>query len=310
MRRRYGKKRWPVAVWRVLLCLCLVVAGCLLPLPMGEGDAGMTVRFLDMGQADATLIFCEGQTMLVDAGLNADATHLVNTLKKLGVRKIDLLVGTHPHEDHIGGLDSVIDAFDIGTVLMPDIEYDTWSYRSVIKSIEKKHIPSIAPKVRDSFELGGAKITVLSPKGTDYEDINHFSLVLRVDYNKFSMLLMGDSEEINEIEMMKAGLPLRADVLKAGHHGGNKSTSKAFFSAVKPTACVISCGPDNPNFHPHPSVLRRFEQAKCKIYRTDLQGTITLVSDGKGYNVTVEGKKTGVMHWIRSLIGRGETVHE
>ena len=308
MKRRYGKqqlyrkKRWSITTWRIIICLVLIAVGCSISFPTAPSVIGLTVHFLDVGQADATLVSCEGQTMLVDAGLNVDAGNLVNTLKNLGVRKIDLLVGTHPHEDHIGGLDAVIDAFDIGVVWMPDIAYDTWSYRSVCKAIDKKHLKLVAPKVWDTFALGGATVTVFSPKRTDYEDLNHCSLVLKVEYNKFSMLLMGDSEEINEIEMMRAGLPLKADVLKAGHHGGNKSTSKAFFSAVKPTACIISCGPDNPNFHPHPSILRRFEQSKSAIYRTDLQGTINLVSDGKGFNITVEGKKSNVMNWLRRIM--------
>lgn len=260
---------------RLLLILILLV------IPM-TALADLTAYFFDVGNADATLIEADGKYMLIDAGTNAGADELVQQLKDMGITRLEYVVGTHPHEDHIGGLDDVIYNFDVGALIMPDVSHNTATYYDVVIAIETYDHEVYPPSVGDTFQFGGAVATVLSPARNDYAGLNFFSVVLRVEYDGFTILLMGDAEDVNEFEMLNAGHDLKASVLKVGHHGSSTSTTQAFLDAVQPEAVVISCGAGNQYGHPHDEVMDRLAAYGCQVYRTDEVGTITVTHKHRG----------------------------
>jgi len=247
------------------------------------------ITYLDVGQGDAELIQSGGQTMLIDAGGNSTAKSLVNLLQNKGITKIDVLVGTHPHEDHIGGLDAVINQFDIGTIYMPEVAATTKTFEDVLTAIETKGLTVTSPKPGKTFTLGTATGTILAPNGKDYDDLNNYSIVIRVTYGNTSFLFAGDAETKSENEILAKGFNVHAEVLKVGHHGSTSSTSDNFLKAVSPEYAVIEVGKGNDYGHPHQETLDKLNTAKVKIYRTDLNGNITFTSDGN--KITVETEK-------------------
>ncbi|MDK2821228.1 MAG: competence protein ComEC [Clostridia bacterium] len=250
---------------------------------LGDNSEGfLYVHYLDVNQGDAILIrLPNNQNILIDGGSNKVGPKLVNYLKQYGVRKLDYVIGTHPHEDHIGGLDLVIKAFEIGKVYMPKVTTNTDTYRDLLLAIKNKGLKVTNAKAGVTLPLNNeVKAIFISPNKSTYEELNDYSAVLHLTYGKTSFLFTGDAETTAEKEMVVSNLPLKADILKVGHHGSISSTSKAFLRKVDPTYAVISVGKDNDYGHPHPSIIERLQQAKIKIYRTDLHGTITAISDG------------------------------
>ncbi len=248
----------------------------------------LTVKMLDVAQADAILIQTGDQTMLIDAGKNEGAADFVKTLQEMGVTKLDYLVGTHPHEDHIGGLDAVIDAFDVGILLMPNAQANTRTFEDVLDAMDRKGLKATTPHVGDTYTLGDASFIILAPNSTEYEDINNTSIMMRLTYGKRSFMLTGDAETVSEEEVLSLQKPLQSDVLKVGHHGSHSSTSPDFLEAVKPTIALISCATDNTYGHPHRETMDALKAANVAIYRTDLQGTVTVTTDGQTLEVTTE----------------------
>ncbi len=243
-------------------------------------DDELAVAFLDVGQGDALLARCGGQTLLVDAGDNDTAQALVDELKTMGVTRIDLLVGTHPHADHIGGLDLVIETFDIGAVWMPDVTSNTRSFEDVLDALDAKGHSVTVPAPGTTAALGPALVRALGPVKDYGDDLNDWSMVVKLTFGQTSYLLTGDAERIAEQDILDSGADLRATVLKVGHHGSRTSTSKAFLQAVSPRYAVISCGAGNSYGHPHKETLETLQKQGVTVYRTDLSGTITSVSDG------------------------------
>jgi competence protein ComEC len=275
--------------WVFALALVLVFsAGCgffggqISPAPT---DASLTVTFLDVGQADCTLVQDHGKTLLIDAGTNDGAKKLVSTLRQKGVRKIDMLVGTHPHEDHIGGMDSVIQNFTIGAVFMPDVTNTTKTFNDVMVAISSKGLKISVPRPGDSFMLGQSAGTFLAPNSPKYEDLNDYSIVIRLQFENTSFLFTGDAQTLSEQEMLARGFNLKSDVLKVGHHGSYTSTSPPFLAAVSPRYAVIMVGKGNDYGHPHQETLQKLSAAGVQIYRTDLNGDITFNSDGSSLSV-------------------------
>lgn len=236
----------------------------------------LKIYFIDVGQADSILVIDKDKTMLIDAGTNTEGENVVKFLKNKGVSKIDYLIGTHPHEDHIGGLDNVIDSLEIGTIYMPKVQTNTKTFESVLDSISNKGLKVTAPNVDDKFSLNTAECQIMSAENNE-KDLNLSSIVIRMTYGEQSYLFMGDSEKENE----EARNWPQTNVVKVGHHGSDTSTTKEFLSQIKPKIAVISVGKDNTYGHPKQIVLDKLSNVGATIYRTDTSGTILITSNGK-----------------------------
>lgn len=246
-----------------------------------ETDSRLEVHFMDVGQGDATLISCDGYYMLIDAGNNDKGTAVWSYLKQQGVERLDYVIGTHPDADHIGGLDVVLYKFDCGTVIMPEVENDTRTYEDVVQAMEEKEYPVTCPMVGETYSLGEASFTVIAPN-KDYElDMNASSVGILVEHGENRFLLTGDAEEEAEEDILENGIDISADVYKAGHHGSKTASTEEFLNAVNPEYAVISCGEGNSYGHPHAEVLNRFRSMGIDVFRTDEQGTVVAVSDGR-----------------------------
>lgn len=246
------------------------------------------IHFLDVGQADSIFIeLPNNETMLIDAGNNADDKLVVNYIRNLKYDKIDYVIGTHPHEDHIGGLDTVIETFDIRNIYMPKIQHNTKTYEDVLTAIKNKNLVINTAKAGVNIvNTDNLKIDIIAPVNIDYDSLNNYSAVVKITYNDKSFLFMGDAENLSEEEITAN---VKADVIKIGHHGSHSSTSKEFLNKVLPSYAIISVGKDNDYGHPHDEVINLLNKLRIKVYRTDLLGTIIITSDG--FNINVEESK-------------------
>ena len=245
-----------------------------------EAGNELTVHFIDVGQGDATLLTCGGDAMLIDAGDNSQGARLQNYLNKQGIEKLAYVIGTHPDADHIGGMDVILYKFDCETIIMPEEEKDTASYRDVADTMKNKGYKKTLPRVGDTYRLGNAEFTILSPD-RNYDGSNDNSVAIILTHGKNSFLFTGDAEEAAEADMQKNGISLAADVYQVGHHGSRTASSLSFLEAVSPAYAVISCGEGNSYGHPHAEVLNHLRAMGTKVFRTDEQGTVTAISNGE-----------------------------
>ena len=241
----------------------------------------LLIDFIDVGQADSILIRNEDKTMLIDAGTNEAGEMVVTYLQNLGINKIDYLIGTHPHEDHIGGLDDVINHFNIGQIYMPKIETTTKTFEDVLDAIENKNLTVTSPNKGDKIEIGQAVGTFMTEPILDKDNLNLSSLVVRLEFGNNSFLFMGDAEKENE-ETINWN---KTDVLKVGHHGSNTSTSESFLNQVKPQCSIIMVGKDNSYNLPTQETIDKLNTIGSEIYRTDENGIIQIISDGNTIEV-------------------------
>lgn len=241
----------------------------------------LNVYFIDVGQADSILLENKGHYMLIDAGNNEDGPKLVKYFREFGIKEFDYVVGTHAHEDHIGGMDDIIKNFKIDNFYMPDAVTTTKTFEDVLDALEEKNIIFQTPKVNQEFNFQDTKLTTLSIT-PDEKNLNDTSIVLKAKHGTNTFLFMGDAS--TKIEKNLLNENIKSDVLKVGHHGSRYSTSLSFLKKVSPEYAVISVGENNTYKHPHEEILKRLEEQNIKIYRTDKQGTIIAKSNGSIIN--------------------------
>lgn len=248
-------------------------------------DGNFTVYFIDVGQADSILITNNNHNMLIDAGTNDEGPKVLKFIKEKGIGKLDYVVGTHPHEDHIGGLDDVINSdIQIDKVLMPKMQTNTKTFEDVLDAIQNKGLKITAPKKGDTYNLGDASLEVMTDSIANKKNLNLSSITLLMKYGNNSFLFMGDAEKENEQTRQWPNV----DVLKVGHHGSKTSSSQDFLNQTKPKISIIMAGEGNSYGLPKQEILDRLNKVGSKIYRTDKNGTITAISDGNQINITTE----------------------
>ena len=271
-----------------------------IPPSYGVNDGRVTVSFLDVGQGDSALILFNGTTILIDAGEADDGPGIVTYLKRQGVRDIDLLIATHPHYDHIGGMQEVLENFNVRRVIDSGIPYTTTTYQKFLETIDRKDIPYRTARQGDSFSPApGLTMLVLSaPDGSDEQDTKDGSIVIRVSYGRVNILFEGDAGTAAEESMIYSGLPLESQVLKVAHHGSSYGTGRAFLELVQPEAAIISVGAGNPYNFPAGDAMSRLGDTGALIFRTDTAGTIVVRTDGMTFSV--ETAKDGMYPFVTS----------
>jgi competence protein ComEC len=286
----------------LILILTILFAGCTgtFGTPSGPvlnqsttGD--LKAYFLDVGQGDSSVILFRDKVILIDAGDTDRGDTVVRALQDLGVRKIDLLVATHPHADHIGGMQAVLTNFEVGRVLDSGLPTSSSLYEKFLSTIDRKQIPYIVAERGQTLDIDPAlRILVLSPpKEWTSDDLNANSIVLRVSYGTVNLLYTGDATAPAEEALVTSGYPLDAQVLKVGHHGSSGASSPVFLQRVSPQVAILSLGRGNDYGHPHRETLERLKAAGPMVFRTDMDGTIRVESDGNTLSVMTENGDAG-----------------
>lgn len=257
---------------------------------IAEGEMEVTV--VDVGQGESIYIKANDKNVLIDAGENDCEQLIVDFLKSKGVKYLDLVIGTHPHSDHIGGLDSVIREIDTNMVLFPPMTKSqtptTKTFKDVLEAIDETDTQLLTAKPGQVFNFGGGSILTIVGPLNEYKDLNDISIVSRLDFGEVSFLFTGDAEEKAEKDMLSSKYDLDVDILSAGHHGSSSSTSKEFFNECSPSHVNISCGENNKYNHPHREIISLLDKTNTPYCRTDLNGNITYITDGKTYEVFCE----------------------
>ncbi len=252
------------------------------PLPAGKA----TIVAFDVGQGECFLIHtAQQENILIDAGNPQDGRRIVSRLKGWGIKQLDYLFLTHPHSDHIGGADYIIEHMEVKNICMPKVAHTSQSYREVLEASAKKGM-KIEPAKPKTYLLASSSIQVLAPVKETYEDLNACSIVLKWVYEDFAMLFTGDLPMEEESELF--AFDLSADILKVAHHGSKYSTSEDLLASGGYKYAILSLGKDNSYHYPHPSLISRLEKYGLEIWRTDMQGDIMITTDGKEIHITSE----------------------
>ena len=244
-------------------------------------DPGIRVDFIDVGQGDASLIVCNGEAMMIDGGSSEKSDLIYSYLESHWVYDLKYVVATHPDDDHIGGLSGAIHEASVERAFCSVNEYDSRSFENYRKSLNEQGVSIEVPNAGDTLDLGGAKVNFIAPIET-FEENNNNSIVIRIVYDEVSFLFTGDAEILEEQSILASGQDIKSNVLKIGHHGSSYSSTKDFLNAVSPDLAVISCAEGNDFGFPKQSVLDRLKKMEVKLFRTDLNGSISIYSaDGK-----------------------------
>ena len=266
----------------LLIAAALLLSACDLVNDTGQTEyetSGLTVYFINVGQADSALIVCDGHAMLIDGGNRGDSSLIYSFLDSRKITHLDYVVATHSDEDHVGGLSGALRAATVGVALCPVTESGSELFNNFVNSLSEQDVQITVPNHGDTFSLGSSEVLIVGPVG-QYSDSNNTSIVLKLTYGQTSFLFTGDAERKSEQDILEAGYDISATVLKVGHHGSDTSTTYPFLREIMPQYAVISCETGNSYGHPHEDTMSRLRDADVIVYRTDLQGTITCVSDG------------------------------
>lgn len=248
----------------------------------------LKVHYLDVGQGDSIFIeLPNNETMLIDAAESYQSENIINYLKNLNYKKIDYVIGTHPHTDHIGGLKDIINTFEIGKIYMPKVVSTTKTYESLLMAIKDKNLKINTAKAETTIiDTDTLKVNILAPNSETYTELNNYSAVTKITYGTTKFLFMGDAEKLSENEIKEN---ITADVIKIGHHGSNTSSSIDFIKKVNAKYGIISVGLKNKYNLPKEETITNWENSGTKIYLTSTNGTVTAISDGT--NIKIESEK-------------------
>ncbi|MGI6451884.1 MAG: ComEC/Rec2 family competence protein [Syntrophomonadaceae bacterium] len=271
----------------ILLMVSFVFCGCWAPENSINvdliADGGVTLHFIDVGQGDCTLIqLASGENILIDAGDMGKEEIILDYLRSCGVKHIDHLVATHPHNDHIGSMQAIVEELGIGKIYMPKVAHTTQTYENLLLSIKKKGLKITQAKAGVKMDVNAMfDACFVAPNSDNYESLNDYSAVLKLTYKDQAFLFTGDAEPVSRQEILDGGYDIKADVLKVPHHGSSQSALNAeFLDKVAPKLAIISVGTDNRYGHPHREIMQLLQKAKTEVLRTDINGTIVISCDG------------------------------
>ena len=286
-RRNPRKAKSPLIIQRNILGICIIAVVVVFAL-FGQylrpsvaipGDE-IRIHFIDVGQGDSILIHSAENAVLIDAGPTAAGPGIAGYLEHFGITTLDVVVATHPHADHIGGMPPVLDRFEVLEIWAPDVSHDTATFERFLDAVERNGLEITTVVAGDMLSAGLIQMTVVAPNRSGHSNLNDYSIVLHMQYGDTSFLFTGDAESVSENEMVNNSLNLSADVLKVGHHGSRTSSTDRFLDAVMPFAAVIQVSAGNQFGHPHPEVLARFEERGVRVLRNDEKGTIVMSTNG------------------------------
>ena len=286
-------KKYRIIILIIIIALSLFVCNYKKPYPLSDTEIAQSedtaqFHFIDVGQGDCILIQNGKTNIMIDAGTYESGSVICKYLEDLGIEYLDYFIGTHPHEDHLGGASSVLRSVDVGTVFLGGETSTAYYFEKLVDVLIERDIEPVIPDMNCIYEIGALRLKFLSPT-KDFKDTNHNSLIAMVQFKDVKAIFTGDAEAPSETNMIEEGLNLSADILKVGHHGSRYGSTAKFLAKVKPSVSVISCGENNSYGHPHKEALERLSAIGTTVLRTDKLGTVLLRTDGKNiYNATGE----------------------
>lgn len=296
MGRRKRKKNTKVQLLTAVIVVILGVLSSFLDegfisenfLTVREDTEGLlNIYYLDVGQGDATYINIGNFDILIDAGSKSEKEKLIQQLEELNIDDFEMVIATHPHEDHIGGMEAVFERYNVKEFYMPKVTHTSKVFENMITAVDNEGIKVKIIKDGMTFDLGnGAYIDVYSPMYESYNNLNDYSPIMKLTFGENVFMFTGDAEAPVELEVVeKYGDYLKSDVLRFGHHGSSTSSTEEFIQAVNPKYGVISTGTNNMYGHPHREVLSLISEYGIETYRTDIDGQVVFISDGKTITV-------------------------
>lgn len=270
----------------LLICLSIIFTACSQQssnaINTSNKSNELKVHYIDVGQGDSILVQTKDKNILIDSGTRKSSDNLINYLKKQHIKKLDYVIATHPHEDHIGGMPKVIDEFEIGNFYAPKKTANTKIFKDMILQLKKKNLKINVAKKGISLDLSNdSSLDFLAPVKDNYENTNDYSAVIKITHGNRKFLFTGDAEKTSERDILNSNVDLSSNVLKVGHHGSHSSSSKEFLDKVNPKMAIISCGKNNDYGHPHKETMKELKKRNIEVYRTDIDGNILLTSDGE-----------------------------